>query len=106
MPYPPRGRSARSANLTILKVPSSALNAAINLEKDWRSRESGNRLQSFFLIFLDILLLYGTEEQKKNYLPPIVKGDWVMGFSITEPEAGSDAASVTTTAVRVGDECV
>jgi alkylation response protein AidB-like acyl-CoA dehydrogenase len=53
-----------------------------------------------------MMLLYSSEEQKKKYLPPLVKGDWVMGFSITEPEAGSDAAAVTTTAVRAGEEYV
>ena len=52
------------------------------------------------------LILFGSEEQKKKYLPPLVKGDWVIGFSITEPEAGSDAASVITRAERAGDEYV
>ncbi len=50
------------------------------------------------------LQFFGSEEQKKKYLPPLVKGDWIMGFSITEPEAGSDTASATTRAERVGDE--
>jgi alkylation response protein AidB-like acyl-CoA dehydrogenase len=36
------------------------------------------------------VLLFGFEEQKKKYLPPLVKGNWVMGFAITEPKAGSD----------------
>jgi len=79
---------------------------AIILEEFWRAEPGLAQVLAQPAFGSDILLLYGTEEQKKKYLPPIVKGDWVMGFSITEPEAGSDAASVTTTAVRVGDEYV
>jgi alkylation response protein AidB-like acyl-CoA dehydrogenase len=82
------------------------LEHAIILEEFWRAEPGLAQVLAQPAFGSDILLLYGTEEQKKKYLPPIVKGDWVMGFSITEPEAGSDAASVTTTAVRVGDEYV
>lgn len=50
------------------------------------------------------LLLYGSEEQKKKYLPPIFEGEGIMGFAITEPDAGSDTVSAITTAVRDGDD--
>jgi len=52
------------------------------------------------------LILYGTEEQKKNHLTPIIKNEafWCQGFS--EPEAGSDLASVKTRATRDGDDYV
>ncbi len=79
---------------------------AIILEEFWRAEPGLAQVLAQPAFGSDILLLYGTEEQKKKYLPPIAKGDWVMGLSITEPEAGSDAASVTTTAVRVGEEYV
>jgi alkylation response protein AidB-like acyl-CoA dehydrogenase len=52
------------------------------------------------------LLLFGTEEQKKKWLPPLFSGDAIMGFAITEPDAGSDTAAATTTAVLEGDEYV
>ena len=48
----------------------------------------------------------GTEEQKQKYLPKYASGEWISCFSLTEPEAGSDAASLKTTAVRDGDHYV
>ena len=51
-------------------------------------------------------LLYGTEEQKKKWLPPLFNGKGIMGFAITEPDAGSDTAAVATTAVKDGDDYV
>ncbi|MGB0678595.1 MAG: acyl-CoA dehydrogenase family protein [Polyangiales bacterium] len=44
------------------------------------------------------ILLYGNEAQKKKYLPKLASGEWVAGFALTEPEAGSDAASIVTRA--------
>jgi alkylation response protein AidB-like acyl-CoA dehydrogenase len=52
------------------------------------------------------LLLFGTEEQKMKWLPPLFSGNAIMGFAITEPDAGSDTAAATTTAVLEGDEFV
>jgi acyl-CoA dehydrogenase len=49
------------------------------------------------------LVLYGTEEQKRAWLPRIASGEIVSSFALTEPEAGSDAGSVRTRAVRDGD---
>ena len=49
------------------------------------------------------ILLYGTEEQKVKYLPPLCRGEKVGAFAITEAEAGSDIANIKTTAVRDGD---
>ncbi len=52
------------------------------------------------------ILVWGTEEQKKTLLPPIFKGELVTWQLLTEPEAGSDLASVKTLALRDGDDYV
>src|SRR5690606_37393667 len=44
------------------------------------------------------ILLFGTEAQKKKYLPRLATGEHVAAFALTEPGAGSDAASITTRA--------
>ena len=52
------------------------------------------------------LMLAGTEEQKKKYLPAVASGEKIMGFALTEPGAGSDAGGTTTTAVADGDDFI
>jgi alkylation response protein AidB-like acyl-CoA dehydrogenase len=79
---------------------------AIILEEFWRVDPGLAQVLSQPVFGSEQLLLFGTEEQKKKYLPPLARGEWVTGFSITEPEAGSDAASVITSAVRDGDDYV
>ncbi len=49
---------------------------------------------------------FGTEEQKRKYLPPLCRGEGLWGFGLTEPTAGSDAGGSKTTAVRDGNEWV
>jgi citronellyl-CoA dehydrogenase len=52
------------------------------------------------------VFLFGTEEQKQNYLVPSIKGEKISCLGITEPDAGSDVAGIKTRAVRDGDEYV
>ena len=52
------------------------------------------------------ILLYGSEEQKKKYLPDIAKGKKLASFCITEAEAGSDAGSIKTNAKKDGDHYI
>ncbi|WP_066369598.1 acyl-CoA dehydrogenase family protein [Neobacillus fumarioli] len=52
------------------------------------------------------LLQWGTEEQKQKYLVPQAKGEKIGAFGLTEPGAGSDVASLSTTAVRDGDDYI
>ena len=52
------------------------------------------------------ILMDGTEEQKAEYLPKLATGELVASFALTEPDAGSDAASLRTTAIRDGDDYI
>ena len=52
------------------------------------------------------IMLYGSEEQKRKYLPRIAKGESLAAFGLTEAEAGSDAGGIKTTAVLDGDQYV
>ncbi|MDL2268699.1 acyl-CoA dehydrogenase family protein [Desulfosarcina sp. OttesenSCG-928-A07] len=52
------------------------------------------------------ILYDGTEEQKKTYLPRIATGEWTTAFALTEPDAGSDAANIRTSAVLEGEHWV
>lgn len=48
----------------------------------------------------------GSEQQKQKYLPKYASGEWISCFCLTEPEAGSDAAALKTTARREGDHYI
>jgi acyl-CoA dehydrogenase len=52
----------------------------------------------------ELLVHYGTEEQKAHYLPRLARGDEIPCFALTEPEAGSDAASLTSRGVAFRDD--
>lgn len=68
------------------------------------SRIDGGVGTSYAASFLGMfpILLYGTEEQKKKYLPAIASGERLAAFGLTEPEAGSDASAIKTTAKKDG----
>lgn len=52
------------------------------------------------------ILRYGTEEQKRRWLPRIAGGDAYCAFALTEPNAGSDNGAMSTTAVKDGDDYI
>ena len=52
------------------------------------------------------LEMYGTEQQKRKYLPKLASGEWIGSFCLSEPEAGSDATSQQTTAIDMGDHYI
>lgn len=58
-------------------------------------------MQAFGCAFT--IYTYGTEELKKKYIPKLVSGEWIGGFAITEPNAGSDVMSLKSTADDKGD---
>src|SRR6476646_554152 len=53
-----------------------------------------------------MILRWGTEEQKRRFLEPMARGEMLGGFALSEPEAGSDAASLRTQAVRDGTDWI
>jgi alkylation response protein AidB-like acyl-CoA dehydrogenase len=53
-----------------------------------------------------MILRFGTEEQKKRFLPGMARGEILGAFALSEPDSGSDAASLSTQAVRDGDAWV
>jgi alkylation response protein AidB-like acyl-CoA dehydrogenase len=52
------------------------------------------------------IMLFGTEEQKQKYLPKLASAEFLGAWGLTEPNTGSDAGNMKTTAVREGDEWV
>ncbi len=52
------------------------------------------------------ILKFGTDEQKQRFLPKLASGEWIGGFALTEPQAGSDASNLRTRARRDGDHYV
>lgn len=52
------------------------------------------------------ILKWGTEEQKQKYIPKLCKGEFIGCFALTEPNAGSDAASILTSAALKGNEWI
>jgi alkylation response protein AidB-like acyl-CoA dehydrogenase len=78
---------------------------ALVMEEFWRVDPGcGNILLTVF--GSELIQIYGTEEQKKKYLPPLTKGEAIMGAAITEPDAGSDVMAVQTTAKGDGNDYV
>ena len=75
-------------------------------EELWRAGASGPG----FLIHTDLvatyILSFGTEEQKRHWLPKMVRGEAIGSLGMTEPHAGSDLKEVRTRAVRDGDDFV
>src|SRR5207253_6505494 len=54
-------------------------------------------------IALPPILGFGTDEQKRRFVPPVLRGEKIAALAITEPGGGSDVAGLTTKAVRDGD---
>ena len=82
------------------------LEQAMVLEEFWKVDPGIGQQLSSVSFGAEEFLLFGTEEQKKKWLTPLFEGDGIMGFAITEPDAGSDTASASTTAVKDGDDYI
>ncbi len=82
------------------------LYAAIVNEEMGRARAHGMMLSLHSDIVLPYLTEYGSEEQKRRWVPGSITGDVLLGIAMTEPGTGSDLANVQTTARRDGDHYV
>ena len=112
--YPTEAMEAiREAGLFGIWVPEAwggsdlgCLSLALVAEEiAWACAASGTQFVDQPLGGLPILH-FGTEEQKRKYLPRLATGELLCAFALSEPEAGSDAAALRTTAVRRGDHYV
>lgn len=54
----------------------------------------------------DTIFRHGTDAQRKHYIPKLASGEWIGCMGLSEPDAGSDVASMSTTATRQGDSYV
>lgn len=85
---------------------ADALATAIVIEEVARACASTSLIPAVNKLGTMPLLLAGSEELKRKYLTPVAAGDAMFSYCLSEPEAGSDAASMTTKAVRDGDHWV
>ena len=108
-------RAAGAAGLLCPAIPEafgggggSRLHSAVLIEEVARAGASG--IGFGFGLHSDIvapyILAYGSEEQKRRWLPPMARGEVIGAIAMTEPGAGSDLQAVRTTALRDGDELV
>ncbi|MBY8872155.1 acyl-CoA dehydrogenase family protein [Micromonospora sp. PLK6-60] len=85
---------------------ADALATAIVIEEVARACASSSLIPAVNKLGTMPLILAGSEELKRRYLTPVASGDAMFSYCLSEPEAGSDAASMTTRAVRDGDHWV
>ncbi|WP_240763032.1 acyl-CoA dehydrogenase family protein [Micromonospora sp. HM134] len=85
---------------------ADALATAIVIEEVARACASSSLIPAVNKLGTMPLLLAGSEELKQRYLTPVAAGEAMFSYCLSEPEAGSDAASMTTRAVRDGDHWV
>jgi alkylation response protein AidB-like acyl-CoA dehydrogenase len=101
------------ADLHAVHVPESyggagadAIASAIVIEEVARACCASSLIPAVNKLGTMGLLLSGSEDLKQKYLPPLARGEVMFSYALSEPEAGSDAASMKTRAVRDGDEFV
>ncbi|MCI4064355.1 acyl-CoA dehydrogenase family protein [Micromonospora sp. R77] len=85
---------------------ADALATAIVIEEVARACASSSLIPAVNKLGTMPLILAGSEELKQKYLTKVASGDGMFSYCLSEPEAGSDAASMTTRAVRDGDHWV
>jgi alkylation response protein AidB-like acyl-CoA dehydrogenase len=109
--FPQEARDALTATgLQAVHVPEAyggqggdALAAVIVIEEVARVCAPSSLIPAVNKLGTVPLLLSGSEDLKRRYLPPVARGDVLFSYALSEAGAGSDAASMTTRAVRDGD---
>jgi acyl-CoA dehydrogenase len=106
-------RKAGAAGLLCTEVPEeygggggNFLFGAVMIEEMARAGATGPTFYLHSDIIAPYLLHYGTEEQKRRWLPPMATGEVIVALGMTEPSGGSDVAAMRTNARREGDEYV
>jgi len=87
-------------------VGTDALATAIVIEEVARACASTSLIPAVNKLGTLPVILAGSEELKRRYLPPVAGGEAMFSYCLSEPEAGSDAVSMSTRAVRDGDHWV
>lgn len=80
--------------------------SVITLEEMARTNQTGLVVGLHSDIIVPYIYSYGTEEQKKKWLPGCASGDIITALAMTEPNTGSDLAAIRMTAIKDGDEYV
>ena len=101
----------RAMGLFGLSIPEEYGGLGLTMSEEVRvALEFGRTTPAFRSVFgtnvgigSQSLVMAGSEEQKREWLPRIASGEVITSFALTEPGAGSDSASVQTRAVRAGD---
>jgi len=106
-------RKAGEAGLLCTEVPEEYgggggdfLFGAIMIEEMARAGATGPTFYLHSDIVAPYLVHYGTEEQKRRWLPKMATGEVIVALGMTEPSGGSDVQSMRTTAIRDGEEYV
>jgi len=106
-------RKAGEAGLLCTEVPEEYgggggdfLFGAIMIEEMARAGATGPTFYLHSDIVAPYLVHYGTEQQKRRWLPPMAAGEVIVALGMTEPSGGSDVQDMRTTAIRDGDEYV
>ena len=106
-------KKAGEAGLLCVALPeeyggagADRLASAILIEEQARLGLSGPGFSTHSDIVAPYIFNYGTQEQKRRWLPAMVSGEMIGAIVLTEPSAGSDLRAIRTTAVRDGDEFV
>ncbi len=85
---------------------ADAISSAILIEEVARACAASSLIPAVNKLGTQPILLSASEELKRDYLPKVARGDGMISYALSEPEAGSDAAAMRTRAVRDGDSYV